>query len=326
MFNPMHGILSQGPLNEDNTLDGAVSSIMSGWSDYIKSSHSKFLDAQKQLFKHLMTHYEDADEYAYKIITTKYEVFSKSLFGLIQDKSASMMKFLYKHVDNTDQQTKFIKAVINHEPHLGDLLYKTKGIGYRTIPILSPKDLTKFFVDFNQAWSQMEPISKDEIFEKNNFNARDLTLIAIHEKMDSGIKWCFDEDKEYSIREYMNCYNDFKKDLRSYVKETRERYNETKEYLNNVHTKNAANYKSYIQEVNRLNLEENEKQNLIQIANHNYQTLSWIINDFIMSFTIYHKHFSQLILVACKHFKDVIQLIYNDLYERKVDTEHGIIS
>lgn len=327
MFNPLYGIKSQiDPstyilFENSNTIDSAISSFRMGWTDTIKSAHSKWIDSQKQLFKSLKQGFEDADDYAYKIITTKYEIFSSSMFGFIKDKSVSLLKTLYEHNVDTDKQARFIKAVLNHESNYKHKMYPNDGIGYRTISIPAQKDISKLFSNFGQAWSNMEPLDKYEVYE--HFPSWFIDESRIKQTMEDKIEYCFDKGKQYSIKDYMECYDKFKSDIRKYVEEVKEKKNELKEYLQKIHTVNAKNYKDYIKGIEKLHLTEEERDTIQKIASHNYSILTNVINTLIMSCMHYFKHLYILIFNSCAHFKDVIQRIYDDLYEAKVDTKHG---
>lgn len=330
MFNPLYGIKSQiDPSDyiailENNSIDSAINSFRMGWDDTIKSAHSKWIDSQKQLFKSLKKSYDDADEYAYKIITTKYEIFSSSIFSFIQDKSTTLLKILYQHTPNTDRQTKYIKAVLNHEDHYGRKMYPNDGIGYKTISIPSPKDFSKLFFNFGQAWSNMEPLKKYEVYEY--FPSWFIDERSIKQTMDDKIEYCFKKDKQYTVKDYMDCYNTFKEDIRKYINEVKEKKNELKEYLQKIHTINAKNYKDYVKGIERLHLTDEERESIYKIANNNYSILTNVSNTLIMSCMIYFKHLYTLIFNSCAHFKDVIQRIYDEFYEEKVDSKNGSLS
>lgn len=325
MFNPIKVVLPSAQQNEPllEALDVAYDSIRSRFFDVIKSSQEDWIANQKQLFHRLRNEYDDVDDYGYSIITTKYHSFSDSIFDFLQDTSISVKRLFYKHTTISDQQIRIIKSALNHEPVLGQRLYSNDGIGFVTIPLPSIKELVRAFSAFNQAWNNMEPLQlKEEVKKLPKWFTSEG---SIHDKMDEELEVCFEKGKEYSIKEYVDCYDAFKKDLRKALSDTKQRVEEVKERIGEVYAQNATNYKAYVKRLKGLNLTKEERDSLIAVALHNYSVFSDLNMAIVNGCASYSAHLYSLAFRSCANFKNVIQTIYGGLYDEKEEKKHAVL-
>ena len=327
MFNPIKVVLppiQEKPLVEEATLEKAYASFSTGLFDVVRDSHAKMIETQKSLFKNLRDKMEDADEYAYRIITTKYETYSETIFDYLYDKAIEAMKLFYKNVPQSDQQVRILKAAIKHDQALGFRQYApNSNIGFVTIPLPSQKDLAKAFGGFGQAWSNMEPMDRVEEFHKLPEWFKSESSIWDH--MDERLDIRFKKDLSYPLSDIIAYYDKFKEGVKSCLDSNRKQTADLKAFIKKIHDKNAVNFQSYIKQVNELNLSKEEKDVMLNIASNNYSLLSDIYTVIINGICTYNHCLGGYIYRSLIAYKELIQLIYSQVYEEKEDTKHGFL-
>lgn len=328
MFNPIKVVLppiQEEPLVEEATLEKAYTSFSTGFFDVIRDSHAKMIETQKSLFKSLKDKVTDADEYAYRIITTKYETYSETIFDYLYDKAVEAMKLFYKNVTQTDQQVRILKAAMKHDPALGSRRYVPNGdIGYKTISIPSQIDLGTAFSGFGLAWSNMEPMNRADEFQKLPEWFKNES--SIWERMDEHREVRFKKNLSYPLSDIISYYDRFKEGVKTTIESNRKQTADLKAFIKKIHDKNAVNFQAYIKQVNELNLSKEEKDTMLSIANHNYSLLSDLYTTIINGICHYSHRSGYYIYTSLIAYKELIQLIYSQVYEEKEDTNHGFIS
>lgn len=327
MFNPIKVVLppkQEEPLIEEATLEKAYTSFSTDLFDVVRDAHAKMIDTQKSLFKSLKGAVSDADEYAYRIITTKYETYSDTIFGYLYAKAIEVMKLFYKNVTQTDQQVRILKAAMKHDPALGYKSYVPNGdIGYKTISIPSKRELGTVFSGFGQAWSNMEPMDRVEEFQKlpEWFKSES----SIWERMDEHREVRFKKDLSYPLSDIISYYDRFKEGVKATLETNSKQTADLKVFIKKIHDKNAVNFQVYIKQVNGLNLSKEEKNTMLDIAKHNYSLLSDLYTTIINGVCNYSHRSGYYIYTSLIAYKELIQLIYNQIYEEKEDTKHGFL-
>ena len=327
MFNPIKVVLppiQEKPLVEEATLEKAYASFSTGLFDVVRDSHAKMIETQKSLFKNLKDKIEDADEYAYRIITTKYETYSETIFDYLYDKTIEAMKVFYKNVPQSDQQVRILKAAMKHDQALGFRRYAPNAdIGFVTISLPSQNDLAKAFNGFGQAWSNMEPMNRVEEFHKLPEWFKSESSIWDH--MDEHLEIRFEINKSYPLNDIISYYDKFKEGVKTCLDSSRKQTADLKAFIKKIHDNNALNFQAYLKQVNELNLSKEEKDAMLNIANHNYSLLSDIYTTIINGVCNYSHRLGYYIYTSIIAYKELIQLIYDQVYEEKEDTKHGFL-
>lgn len=328
MFNPIKVVLppkQEETLVEETTLEKAYNSFSTDLFSKLRDSHAKMIETQKSLFKKLKNEISDADEYAYRIITTKYEIYSETIFNFLYDKVVNALKLLYKNCLATDQQVRILRAAMKHDNALAYRMYTTNGdIGIRTIGLPSQKEFATSFNGFGHSWSNMEPMDRVEEFKKLPEWFKNEG--SIWERMDAHREIRFKKDQDYSLDDIISYYNQFKEGVKTTLNYNRKQIADLKVFVKKTYEKNAADFKSYIEQINSLNLSKDEKDTMISIANHNCSLLLDIFTTLSNGLCNYQHRLGYYIYTSIIAYKELIQFIYDQVYAEKEDTNHGFLN
>lgn len=319
MFNPLSIVLNEFSSNreciqEASSVKDIYNNNVEKLSSAVIDAHETFLNVQRKVMEKIRgkeVKFENLT--ASQLASRKLHIFSNAVSDILQNKVTENSKTLLKYVKKTQDQIFIIKKMYKKSPVLGNKMYASKGIGFKTTTLPTQEEYIKAITPYKKAWKELDPLQDDELFQK--FDKPYRSQENLMEDMFEHIDYYFKPDTNYQAKEYVSLYDEMNKDMITMLSEHKKRYGEIRRLLTDIHDQCTKEYNEDLQRLEKFKASKEKKDAITSVANHNYKILSDSLMFMIDMVSIFHRIQLKILCMSYENYKTVIQLIYDDLME-----------
>ena len=315
MFNPFKVLFNNQSvsLDEESSLKDFYIDNVEDLSQKIIRQHKDYIEYQKELFQKIKKQETTPNDRGYEILHYKSDRFGNTIFDHVSNIAKVASTKIVKNLKNTTEQIRIIKAFYKRTQFrdLRERQYSCEGIGFETIDLPTLEEYGTAISPYKKAWKMMKPLPRDAIIRhfKDHFVEKGL----MREVMEDKIQYYFKKDKAYSGKEIVDAYDDMNQDMFHMLARHKAKYKSIRKFLESVKEQASSQYEEDIFDIKKSSyLSQEEKDNTIEIATHNYSVLTNNLIVLTNMVAVYHNIQLKILITSYERYKRLIQKIYDD--------------